>query len=282
MKKIMDFLKKQPLITGIIAVIFITLSVRFLGPRMANNFESGVFRFAYTFAGMVFLFLISGEKAFEKSCRTTGYIIKVTLPFLIFPALGTAIAVVKGIIDKDPVSPNWPIRLLARAFLFLSVGLMEEVMARGIINDALIYQFRDKKKLFLMIAVLDVIIFGAVHIIGSQINTPMAVVMAVMKTLSTGIWGLAFLMLYWKTRNIWGIAISHGLFDFIASIGDTVFNTAKGAENTTQDYVSLKGELGNTTFAVYVISLIINIIIVTWMWKKHMKDVDFEEIRKSW
>jgi hypothetical protein len=85
MKKIIDFLKTHPLVSGVIGVAFITLSVRFMGPRMNGNLEGGVFRLAFALSGMVFLYLISGEKTFEKCERTTGYVCKVLLPTLLFP-----------------------------------------------------------------------------------------------------------------------------------------------------------------------------------------------------
>ena len=47
---------------------------------------------------------------------------------------------------------------------------------------------------------------------------------AVLKTVSCAIFGLALLLLYWKTRNIWACAIVHGLFDFFPSISGAIYN----------------------------------------------------------
>ena len=41
MKTIVEFLKKQPLITGLIGMLFVSLSIRYLGPRMVGNLEAG-------------------------------------------------------------------------------------------------------------------------------------------------------------------------------------------------------------------------------------------------
>ena len=45
------------------------------------------------------------------------------------------------------------------------------------------------------------------------------------------IFGLALLLLYWKTRNIWACAIVHGLFDFFPSISGAIYNS--GVEETS-------------------------------------------------
>ena len=44
------------------------------------------------------------------------------------------------------------------------VGLFEEVAFRALINDAIVYQFRSFKHVFLLSAVLSSLIFGYVHV----------------------------------------------------------------------------------------------------------------------
>ena len=280
MKKIIDFLKKQPLLTAAIGVAFVIISIRFLGPRMTSDLEAGVFRLAFAFSGMCFLFLISGSKAFDRSGGTTGYVCKILWPTLIIAVVGFVGAMIGEIKDGSPLRSDCVLGILIIAFEYLAVGLVEEVTARGLINDGLLYQFRDKKNIFLIIAIVDVIVFGAAHIIGSKLDTPMAIVQALLKTLSAGIGALAYLFMYWKTRNLWGIAIMHGALDFIASIPEVLFR--QGEKNTTASYVSADAEIALAGMIILGVDLLINIVIVIWIWKKHMKDVDFEEIRRTW
>ena len=281
MKKIFDYLKKHPLLTGAIGVAFIALSVRLLGPRMNGNLEGGIFRLAFALSGMVFLYLISQEKTFDKCGKTTGYVCKALLPTLIFPLLGLFPPILSNFQEGIPLRSDWPLQLLYLAVLCLSVGLMEEVMARALINDSLVCQFRDTKKIFLIVAVVDVIVFGVIHLIGSAINTPSALTLALLKTLSSGAGGICYLFLYWKTRNLWGIALMHGLYDFMTMAPQVLFQTA---ESTTisADYISTDAETAASGMIVLGVDLLINLVIVFWLWKKHMKDVDFEELRKTW
>ena len=281
MKKVIDFLKKHPLVSGVIGVAFIALSVRFMGPRLNGNLEGGAFRLAFALSGMVFLYLISGEKTFEKCGKTTGYVCKVLLPTLIFPLFAFFSTILTKVQGGIPLRSDWLLQVLLVAFLCLCVGLMEEVMARGLINDSLVYQFQHSKKIFLIVAIVDIVVFGVIHLIGSKIDTPSAFIMALMKTLSSGVAGICYLFLYWKTRNLWGVAIMHGLYDFIATSPQVLFQTAE-TTTITANYVSSDAEAASIGIIGLGIDLLINVAIALWIWKKHMKDVDFEEIRESW
>ena len=79
MKTTIEFLKKQPLITGLIGMLFVGLSVRYLGPRMVGNLEAGALRLSLALSAAAFLYFISREKAFEKCNNITGYVILVLM-----------------------------------------------------------------------------------------------------------------------------------------------------------------------------------------------------------
>ncbi|MCR5487907.1 MAG: hypothetical protein K6F35_10335 [Lachnospiraceae bacterium] len=87
--------------------------------------------------------------------------------------------------------------------------------------------------------------------------------------------------MYWKTRNLWAIAISHGLFDYLIEFPKVLFADPMAASNT-QDYVSMTGNLALVNLGTQLMLIVIDGAICIWIWKKHMKDVDFEEIRKTW
>ena len=286
MKGFIDFLKKQPLLTGILGVTFIGGCIRVLGPRMVGDFEAGAIRLAFALSGAVFLYLISREKAFEKSNNKTFYVMLVLLPTLFFPLLISISQLAHNIINKTPLADNWFISILIITFEYLCVGLVEEITSRGLINDSILYQFRNSKistkKLFIIIAIADVIVFGAIHLIGSNFSSPTAAILGIIKTLSSGIGGLAYLFLYWKTRNLWAVSIIHGLFDYILDIPVAMFRKVGEVASTTQDYVGMQGSDVTSAIVVQLIVILIDVIICVWIWKKHMKDVDFEEIRQTW
>ena len=97
-----------------------------------------------------------------------------------------------------------------------------------------------------------------------------------------GIGSLAYLFMYWKTRNLWAVAISHGLYDYLIEFPSALFVETGAAASNTQDYVSMTGDLATANLAMQLIVMAVDIVICIWIWKKHMKDVDFEEIRNTW
>ena len=282
MKRFIEFLKKQPLLTGILGVTFIGGCIRVLGPRMVGDFEAGAIRLAFALSGAVFLYLISREKAFEKSDNKTFYVMLVLIPTLFFPLFISITQLANNIINKTPLADNWFISILIITFEYFCVGLVEEITSRGLINDSILYQFRNSKistkKLFIIIAIADVIVFGAIHLIGSNFSSSTAAILGIIKTLSSGIGGLA----YWKTRNLWAVSIMHGLFDYILDIPVVLFRQVGEVASTTQDYVGMQGSDVTSAIIVQSVVILIDIIICVWIWKKHMKDVDFEEIRQTW
>ncbi len=286
MKAAIDFMKKQPLITGLIGVLFVSLCVRYLGPRMVGNLEAGAIRLALALAASVFLYLVSREKAFEKSNNRTGYAMLVLLPTLWFPIIGCISKFVEVFKEGTPLAKGWLPAFIIVTFEYLCVGLFEEVTARGLINDSVLYQLRDSKmstkSLFWTIAIADVVIFGAVHLIGSDFSSLSAVGMGIVKTLSSGIGGLAFLFLYWKTRNLWAISIIHGLYDYLIEFPNIIFMQAGEVVSNTQDYVNVTDSLATAALIVQVVTIVADIFILLYIWKWHMKDVDFEEIRRTW
>lgn len=50
------------------------------------------------------------------------------------------------------------------------VGLFEELTYRALINDAILYQYREKKGVFVAIAIVSSFIFGIIHILGADIR----------------------------------------------------------------------------------------------------------------
>lgn len=286
MKRLIDFLKGKPVVTGIIGIAMGFFVLRVLGSGAGNSdlLSMGLLRFAVAMIEIVFLVLISGGKTFDKCCKTTGYIFKTVIPIFVFVFLFVGIGTVIDLTSGQKLVSNWPVQILLSAFLCLFVGLYEETAYRAIINDALLNQFRDYKGVFKLIAVVSFLFFGAAHVIGADISTPMSLAMVVMKTVSSGIFGLSLLFMYWKTRNLWGIALAHGLYDFVSIAQEVIFFGDKvlGANGPTGDYVVTDPNVGPGVLVVYVIMTIYDIAVALWIWKKHMKDVDFEELRKTW
>ena len=122
MKKIIDFLRANPLITGVTGIIMGFFVLRILGTGGNSDLLSmGLLRFAVAMIEIVFLVLISGGKTFDKCCNTTGYIFRRVIPIFVFVFIFVGIGTVVDITSGQPLASNWPMQILLSAFLCLIV-----------------------------------------------------------------------------------------------------------------------------------------------------------------
>ena len=110
-----------------------------------------------------------------------------------------------------------------------------------------------------------------------DITNPELILPIALKTLSAGMMGVALTFLYWKTRNIFGIAVGHYLYDLItAGLSLLTQETAQvgGAENYAGG--------GPVAAGFFALQTVLEAIAVIILWKKVGKTIDFDEIRKTW
>ena len=274
LKRYIIFLKKHPLITAAFAVVYAMVCIKTI--RADSNFQEFILRTLLCGAMVFFLYQISGEKTLLSYTNSTWYVIKVAMGFWIFALpiglLGLLLNAGQDAVPWD----NIPLQTLATFLMFVFVGLFEEMAFRAVINDAIIYRFRDKKHVFLLSAVCCSLIFGAAHVVGADLSSPMAWAQAAGKTISCGVFGLAILILYWKTRNIWACGIIHGVYDFLLALSMCIFQS-----ETKITYV-VGDEFAKPVLVVYGITTLIELFILLFVWKKVGRKIDFQEIRENW
>ena len=274
LKKIVEYLKKHPIIAATLTVIFGTICVYTI--PVENNFHRFLVRTMLCGFVSFVLYQISGEKTFESSYKNTGYVIKYFSAFLII-SLIQGVLLLLGNIQSSTMVDN-PVTGLLNTFLFfISVGLFEELLFRAVINDAILYELRDKKNVFLIIALVSSLVFGAIHTVDVDVTSLTAWALAIGKTLETAVFGFASLILYWKTRNVWACGIAHGLYDFLTAFSTGIFQSAQ----ETSSYVAVN-ENSSYSLIMYGIRTIIALVITFIIWKKVSKTIDFGKIRREW
>ncbi|MBR3250168.1 MAG: CPBP family intramembrane metalloprotease [Erysipelotrichaceae bacterium] len=274
LKKIVGYLKKHPIAAAALTVIFGTVCVYTV--PVENNFHRFLVRAMLCGFVSFVLYQISGEKTFESSYKNTGYVIKCFSALLII-SLIQGVLLLLGNIQSNTMVDN-PIIGLVNTFIFyISVGLFEELLFRAVINDAILYELRDKKNVFIIIALVSSVAFGAIHTIDVDVTSITAWALAIGKTSETAVFGFALLILYWKTRNVWACGIVHGLYDFLTAFSTGIFQSA---EEITS-YVAVSDN-SSYSLIMYGIRTVIGLIIVFIIWKKIGKKIDFEKMRKEW
>ena len=274
LKKIVEYLKKHPVIAATLTVVFGTVCVYTI--PVENYFHRFLIRTALCGFVSFVLFQISGEKTFESSYKNTGYVLKYFSAFLII-SLIQGVLLLLGNIQSNTMVDNPVIGLLNTFLFFISVGLFEELLFRAVINDAILYELRDKKNVFIIIALVSSLVFGAIHTVDVDVTSLTAWALAIGKTLETAVFGFASLILYWKTRNVWACGIAHGLYDFLTAFSTGIF---KSTQETTS-YVAVNDN-SSYSLIMYGVRTVIALIITYIIWKKVSKTIDFEKIRRDW
>ena len=274
LQKYILFLKKHPLITATIAVAYAMLCI--FTVRTETNFQAFIVRTMLCGAVCFFLYQISGDKTLTAAYNDTWYVIKVGIGFWIM-ALPLCIIGLLGSLAQFPLRDNIPVYTLVTFLMFVFVGLFEELTFRAVINDAIIYAFRDKKFVFVASAIVSSVVFGAAHVIGAELTDVWAVGSAAGKIIQTAVFGLALLMLYWKTRNIWACGVVHGIYDFIISVSSCIFDTS----SVHPSYV-VSGETGMAVIVVYIVTTVAELVVLYFIYKKIGKEIDYDQMRKDW
>ena len=277
LKKYIEFMKRSPLITAVLCIVYVVVCFRTIPTE--TNFQFFIVRTMLCGAVCFFLYQISGDKTLTSCYVSTGYVIKNSIGFLLMSLIMGSLLLISNIEDQIPMQDNPVLEFIIVFLMFIFVGLFEELAFRAVINDAIIYKFRDKKYVFVLSAVVSSLVFGAAHIIGEfDATSAIAWGQAIAKTLESGVFGLALLILYWKTRNIWACGVAHGLFDFFAGYTEGLFVQAK---NSGSSYINT-GEDGVQILITYFAIAAINVVLTFIVWKKVGKTIDFEKIRREW
>jgi len=274
LKKTIGYLKKHPIIAATLTVVFGTICVYTI--PVENNFHRFLVRTMLCGFVSFVLYQISGEKTFESSYKNTGYVIKHFSAFLVI-SLIQGVLLLLGSIQSNTMVDNPIIGLLNTFLFFISVGLFEELLFRAVINDAILYELRDKKNVFIIIALVSSLVFGAIHTVDVDVTSLTAWALAIGKTLETAVFGFASLILYWKTRNVWACGIAHGLYDFLTAFSTGIFQSVQEISS----YVAVNDN-SSYSLIMYGVRTVIALIITIIIWKKVSKEIDFEKIRREW
>ena len=285
MKKFLALLKKYPLLNMILTVAVCYLGIQFFDRACDNLAQCALLRVILAVVCGASIFAISGSKSFEKLDKDIGYVQLKYIGFLIFGVIVGLVGFVPALKGGVKLVDKWPLELFFDILLVVSVGIYEELCFRVIINDGLLYQFRNNKHIFVWIAIISSLIFGLVHIIGASIETPIALTQAILKTLTSALMGFGLLILYWKTHNFWAIAISHAIYDSLPLIAGQIFDTgASVGSYISEETIVSDGFTFNKGYfliGLYAIQLIIHIVLVLGLLKV-LKSIDFKKIRQEW
>ena len=174
--------------------------------------------------------IVPNAKSIGLSFKKSIYPLVVALVMGVFVLLGTAM-------KNEGMVSDWPLQLALVIMLCLLVGTFEEGLFRGIVFSGLLARFGETRRGLIGAVIVSSLIFGFVHvtpsIMNGQVVTGLDMAQAALKTLQAGILGAFLAALFLKTRNIWGIALVHGLNDLFVMLGDALFPAPRPPRTST-------------------------------------------------
>ncbi len=247
------------------------------GRYMDDSNAGMLFEFVIiTVVTLAFLYLISGKKTFTFLNNQTGYTVKMLLPTLIFSAVFGLFGVMAYFMDKPALQKNWVLNLVISAVTMFLVGVYEEGCFRACACDALLPVLKKTKHPFFWTALISGLLFGYVHVVSVDFSDLQQTLQFFLKILNLLIAGATFMILYWKTRNLLGLAIIHGLNDFLPDFLNQIFlfknNEDSGAYTT--------GEASTTI--VYVIQFVVEMICFIYVYRKVATTIDYQKTLEEW
>ena len=277
MKKLYDISKKYPILVGIVGFLVIYFSfLHTPSTPSQNSYELSILKFILAIACTGFVALISGNKIIENSGNRTGYGLLIGIPIILINGLLGILGLIIYLFGDKTLVDGWLPNLLLLALACLSIGFFEETLFRALINDAILYQFRNKKGVFVAIAITSSLAFGIVHVLGSDVHSLFTFLQALLKTISCAMAGFLILSVYWKTHNIIVCVIIHALSDFIPSISFALFSNGEELDS----YV-MEGSEGMGQIAGQAAQIILSVI-AFFILLKVIKSIDFKKIREEW
>lgn len=93
-----------------------------------------------------------------------------------------------------------------------SIGLTEEFLCRGWVQNEFIERFGDTRKNVIISIMLSSLVFGLMHI--TNIFAGQGLFETIMQILQATSLGALLGSIYYRTKNIWAVAFLHGFYDF--------------------------------------------------------------------
>lgn len=164
------------------------------------------------------------------------------------------------VVSGEPIAEDgWPLRFIAILLLCVGVGYYEESLFRGLVLGGLLDAFGGKKAGIVASVVLSSVVFGVMHIVGSELDPkePLSLMQAFLKTLQTGTYGFFLAALVTKTGDLHGAIVLHALDDFFLMVPTSVLYS----QPVETEYVTT-GESALPTIMLYVVIILLYLPIV--------------------
>lgn len=137
------------------------------------------------------------------------------------------------------------INLISLILVSLSIGMAEELLFRGWLQNEIMRKYNNSKKETIITIVVSGLLFGLFHMINALAGQDIFTTIA--QVIQTSAIGILFCSVYYASKNIWSLIFLHSFYDFSILLGEV--NSYKDCINNT-----------NTSLIVNIITLTTSVL----------------------
>ncbi len=211
-KKFIPFCITMLLLFLVVTIITDVLSSVVLSS--VNNYKYG-FEFLYeslvVLAIMIVMLLSKNSYVFTQKKMNLGKAILCGWPILIISAI--------YLFQSITATESFEFFNLINLILYcLTIGLYEEFLCRGWLQNEFIERFGKNKKQVIRSIIVASLVFGAMHL--TNVLAGQSLFETILQVIFAASVGVFLGSVYYKTKNIWAVVLLHGFYDFTIFLGE--------------------------------------------------------------
>lgn len=240
-----EFMRKHPIP---VAVVCLAMGIAAIHLPVHDIPGLSVVRFVMTAILFGVITAMGGGGSLRRVREGAADTLRKSVYPLILAVLMGALMVAAAISGNSMNTEGLAVKEIEFLILCASIGLFEESLFRGVLFSGLLRKMGGTRKGILWAVLLSSLIFGFVHvedyIFGGSYDL-IGCVQSLLKILQSGALGFLLAALYMKNKNMWMIALVHGINDFFPMQAAIMGNASLG------NYVG-SGEGGIILAGVYL------------------------------
>jgi len=209
-----------------------------------------VYEMVVAFISILLVFLFKNTYIFKE--KRIGFFkgLIIATPILLFPIV-IMITSASDVLTTDFSVDNFLTSLL----LFIFVGIYEELLCRGVIQNEFVERFGKTRKQVLFSILSASLIFGCMHI--TNVLAGQTLFETLIQIAQATCFGMVFGIIYYRTRNISLNIFLHGFYDFGISFATN--NIYWDSKTITTGPISMKISIISTIFIclLHIVAFII-------------------------
>lgn len=164
---------------------------------------------------MLVIMLLSGNRyVFTEDREKFWKSIKKGAPVLAISFIALLFAIITLISQKQFSFNNF----LSLALLCAGIGIFEEFLCRGWLQNEFIERFGNNRKGIIKSLIISALFFGLMHI--TNVFAGQSLFDSILQAIQTIGFGLLMGAIYYRTKNIWACVFLHGFYDFCLMLAD--------------------------------------------------------------